>query len=1002
MQEIENVMKRMGFAVQADTLNALLKGYAKCGKIEDINLTFDRFKEMNIVLLNRDVLDVIFELIANGHHEVVDEVARRLYKSIELPTSLKSIVEKAMHRKLDAVVFKLLTFVDENDKITLAKLYLEALTQAPAEQIDEAVKVLETHGITLQTHATVLEVGLNSNSAPLIRTILYDMRAKTKPIEMKHFLKLIQLESVNGTNAVLNVVHSMKKDFNVDPDVYTIRDVILPCMNAVADPHLAFARLRTVESNTFRIARSMFERCLLDNKMQAAYEIANDYKTYSFNLENIRKSLIDAFVATNDVQHFAKIVNILQFSMDNYKNSPRIVHESVRDETSSESESSDEEPNNAAARTSSARQVVAVGDVLRDTIKRIIASPQQIEALLRALVDEGLTIPAECALHIKRYSANALTASSIELLNALSSGELNPTSLNVEERRRRTLDLLSSDELQKMIEIEEEKGRDTVRLKKILFNSYIREKNAAKVEELATHCVVGINDHRNVINMYITLGDTEKALNYFNEIRKTIPTFRLLRYQATRLAHALFNEQREWNAILRIFTDNKADQPPEGSTLVDIHALLRSVTKTGNVAQLDELCKILIENNFMLEDARMGGSLVRVHLKNNDLPEAVRTFERQWKEKRITSAKLPLMKALIQANDMDNLQNVFDIVLSKYSEANAVLTLAQSFIEIGNIRQANVVMKNNLLRNSNDSFRKHCGYCNTNGDYKVLEGFLAATDGLEYDREDIYYYLLLHYSRTDRTQEALELWHKQLDGDEKPSVKFLQKLASHLNEKGVDVPFRVPLTRAEPEPIRRAFMQKTPTGAVEKETPRKFSTRTTPPSKQSPDEIGFRDALQNRDVDAALNLWQKINANEVQYAVWTSGLVKLLCQCQRNAEAVEIAMQSIAAGRNLHQQVLLTLIQQIASEGDWNLIERIGDSLPRSVMRSIRFGTRRLKAYEAHGQLSEFFSKILEKLESASDNIKNIDDQIPLDGLLQLLEKQSISLNECKSLSMRI
>lgn len=225
MHEIVDLMKEKGFSMQTDTLNALLKGYATTGRIEDINRTFDRFRELKIVLLNADVLDVIYELHAHGHVELIDTVVSRLYKSIEFQMSLKSIVVKAVHKNADGLVHKLLSTFDETDRITLAQLYLDALREAPAEKVDEAVKVLESHGITLQTHPSVFEAGLQTNSPKLIRTVLDDMKAKSVPLEPKNFWKLIELESANGSDAVLNVVHSMKKDYNVETDVYVSTDL---------------------------------------------------------------------------------------------------------------------------------------------------------------------------------------------------------------------------------------------------------------------------------------------------------------------------------------------------------------------------------------------------------------------------------------------------------------------------------------------------------------------------------------------------------------------------------------------------------------------------------------------------------------------------------------------------------------------------------------------------------------------------------------------------------
>lgn len=119
----------------------------------------------------------------------------------------------------------------------------------------------------------------------------------------------------------------------------------------------------------------------------------------------------------------------------------------------------------------------------------------------------------------------------------------------------------------------------------------------------------------------------------------------------------------------------------------------------------------------------------------------------------------------------------------------------------------------------------------------MLEGLLKATDGMEYDRSNIYYYLLLHYWKTDETRKALELRNNQCDENEKPTNIFLQTLASYFNE--------VPEGRAKP--IQRAAVQKIPSDVVEKPKPK---TPTLPP-KQSIEENKLQNAPPCDDADAA-------------------------------------------------------------------------------------------------------------------------------------------------------
>lgn len=568
MQVFHNMMQENGLKVQKTTLTSLLTGYAKIGSIEDITSTFNRFSELKITLLNRDVLEVIFELYVNGHDEVIEPVVSRLCNSLELSTSLESFVENAVHRKFDGVLHKLLKIFDELNRITLATLYVKALRDAPAQQIEEVVEVIEDHGITLQSDPSVFETVLQSNSKRLIRAILDDMKTKSLPIEGKHFWKLIELEGANGTDGVLNVVHSMKRDFNVEPEVYTIRDVILPCMNVAADPYLAFARLRTIELNSTKVMRSLFERCLMDGNMKVAYEIANEYKWYQFNVKNLQNSLINAFLATDDELHFVKIIKILQFCLSKHVD---VRRDQPKDSESAPADKSnppklDEEFSHTAPTTRSTNQDIFIGNVLRDAIagiKRKSEGTKKVESLLRAFKREGLTISPHFAHKIQTICGK-INDESVEILESLSTGDSKPVSLDVVDKRFGTLDLLSSDDLEKMIGIKEETGSDTIR-RKILFNAYIKEKNLVKIDELAKTGILHNQDYSRLIDLVGEIGSVDQVFYYWKQVRETKPNFKLLRYQVARLGLNMLKAKHEWSEIIRSFTENKQERPPSSN-----------------------------------------------------------------------------------------------------------------------------------------------------------------------------------------------------------------------------------------------------------------------------------------------------------------------------------------------------------------------------------------------------------------------------------------------------
>lgn len=134
------------------------------------------------------------------------------------------------------------------------------------------------------------------------------------------------------------------------------------------------------------------------------------------------------------------------------------------------------------------------------------------------------------------------------------------------------------------------------------------------------------------------------------------------------------------------------------------------------------------------------------------------------------------------------------------------------------------------------------------------------------------------------------------------------------------------------------------------------------------------------------------------YASLSSQLVQLLITCNRNTDAVDIAIQAANSGKIVLNEPLRHLFQRLAEDGEVQLLDRLSDSLLIVTTRhNLKFGDENLKAYEKFGKRDEFYKIILEKCEKATgDSFENIEDRIAVLNLLKLLRNKSIQLNECK------
>lgn len=123
----------------------------------------------------------------------------------------------------------------------------------------------------------------------------------------------------------------------------------------------------------------------------------------------------------------------------------------------------------------------------------------------------------------------------------------------------------------------------------------------------------------------------------------------------------------------------------------------------------------------------------------------------------------------------------------------------------------------------------------------------------------------------------------------------------------------------------------------------------------------------------------------------------MLITSNRNTEPVDIAIQAANSGKIVFNGPLRHLFQRLAEDGEVQLLDRLGDSLPILTRHNLKFGDENLKAYEKIGKWDEFYKIILEKCEKATDDsFENIEGHIAVISLLKLLRNKSIQLNECK------
>lgn len=132
---ILTVMKQAGLEPSADTYSTLLSCYAKFGDLEAIQATLEECDGKDIVLLDRDILDIVYQLTIHGFADKIDAVLARLHISHNFNQECVNIILRLTNRGYEDVGLRLLRMMPRGnrpngDPIDVGSFFIRQLVKA--------------------------------------------------------------------------------------------------------------------------------------------------------------------------------------------------------------------------------------------------------------------------------------------------------------------------------------------------------------------------------------------------------------------------------------------------------------------------------------------------------------------------------------------------------------------------------------------------------------------------------------------------------------------------------------------------------------------------------------------------------------------------------------------------------------------------------------------------------------------------------------------------------
>lgn len=150
---IVTVMNQAGVEPSSDTYATLLCCYAKHGDMESIENTLVECEHKDISLLDKDLLNIVYQLTINGYGDKIDSILGKLHISMNFNQDCINVILRLTNKGYEDVCLKLLRLMPRGNRssgepVDVGIFFIKQMVKAnrPIEKILSICKILESEG----------------------------------------------------------------------------------------------------------------------------------------------------------------------------------------------------------------------------------------------------------------------------------------------------------------------------------------------------------------------------------------------------------------------------------------------------------------------------------------------------------------------------------------------------------------------------------------------------------------------------------------------------------------------------------------------------------------------------------------------------------------------------------------------------------------------------------------------------------------------------------------
>ncbi|XP_004930031.2 leucine-rich PPR motif-containing protein, mitochondrial isoform X1 [Bombyx mori] len=795
IQEVLTMMKSVKLKQSIETYTAVARALAWNKEDGPLLKEMDQTIKNGFQFEERHIMEIVKTLAVVGSYKTIPQVLKYLPEgTLQTPSispymqSVCTLLVFQNHPMAALEIYKCLplpSFGPKDDQGLHGRSLVRDCVKAamPSSVIGLITQELMASGRNPIALHNATEAALQLGKIPLSLDLFTRMKQLGMPLRPHYFWPILITNSKSyGEKGIMSVLSTMI-EMDVKPDYETIMSYTLPFVSFTSPQNL-MKKFLDAGLTVTTVLTPMMESLLNTGQVRAASEICELFNG-KVDVEIILKPLLRGYLTNGDVKSTVHILeDVLKKGSENKDWIGRFLccfinHKKVMEDLTDFFTLVQELKNENLKISTSASDYC----VSRLPNTHSDAEIERFRSGLAEITDETLVDDGEMFAHQPPHPKNMNEASLKAHLSEL-----------------------------------EAKNMNTRGVLRRLLQQYCKEGNLKAAKEVAEKCqkegvFLSAGMKASIFDLHVKLGELELAELTLADLNKTSPNFTLDEFKVIDFATLMVYRKRIKQATELLNEQSKKRRIIGGRGIImNCWRLLDATAANGSPEDVRKMLETLTALRYCKPNNVLLGPLVRVHLKNDNLEEALNEFVRLAKQYSMTPLKHELLCKILEAmgdgRSEDNFiihersnsrlnkmaQTILNTDRKVHGASDVQLTLIAALAEVGYKKTIRKLFLDPKVNFHPEALYRRCERFADEKKLKALECIAeCARDVRRVNVDDIYELMLDVHQRDDNCQEALSLWTKMQEADVTPSQKFVRNICSLLKANNRTVPSELSL-----------------------------------------------------------------------------------------------------------------------------------------------------------------------------------------------------------------